>query len=57
MFAVHNIHSPAVEIDEAGSYSVNGRDRIKCGVPIFAADDRDEAEAWRMRQLLDWKAA
>ena len=46
-WAVHNVHSPAVEIDAAGTYSHDGIARIAAGAPLHTASTREEAEAWR----------
>ena len=51
MFAVHSIHAPAVEIDEAGTYTLNGRHRIKLGEPLFVAETREEAERLRKERI------
>jgi hypothetical protein len=50
MFAVHNIHAPPVEIDENGTYTLNGRDRIPLGEPLFTADTMEECEQWRLNR-------
>jgi len=51
MFAVHSIHAPAVEIDEAGTYTLDGVTRIKVGPPLFTAETREEAERLRHERI------
>lgn len=48
MFAVHNIHAAAVEIDENGTYTLDGKNRIPLGEPLFTADTLEECEQWRL---------
>lgn len=51
MFAVHSIHAPAVEIDETGTYTIDGATRIKLGEPLFTAETREEAERLRQERI------
>ncbi|GLT02935.1 hypothetical protein GCM10007897_43650 [Sphingobium jiangsuense] len=51
MFAVHSIHAPAVEIDETGTYTIDGTTRIKLGEPLFTAETCDEAERLRHERI------
>lgn len=46
-WAVFNWHSPAVEIDERGTYSHDGVHRIVAGGPLRVAGTREAAETWR----------
>lgn len=50
-FAVHSLFAKAVEVDSKGTYTLNGRDRIPLGAPIFAAATMEECEAWRTERL------
>ncbi len=45
---VHNYHTPAIEVDEEGNATHNGTYRISLPAPIFTAETREEAEAWRV---------
>jgi hypothetical protein len=57
-WAVHNLATPAIEIDAAGTYSHDGVSRIAAGAPLHVAETREEAEAWRNRrkaQLMEGK--
>ena len=49
-WAVHNLASPAVQIDAAGTYSHDGTTRIAAGEPLHVAETREDAEAWRNRR-------
>lgn len=46
-FAVHNYHSPAVAIDDAGNMSHDGKSSIPLPEPLYVADSFEKAEAWR----------
>lgn len=46
-FAVHNYHSPACEIEEDGSRSIDGAVPFMLPAPLYTADTFKEAEAWR----------
>lgn len=50
-WAVHNLAAPAVETDAAGTYTLNGKDRIKLGAPLHTAETREEAEEWRAARI------
>lgn len=50
-WAVHSVHAPAVEIDEAGTYTLDGQTRIKLGEPLFTAETREEAERLRRERI------
>lgn len=47
VWAIHNLHAPAIEIDAAGTYSHDGIARIAAGAPLHTAGTREEAEDWR----------
>lgn len=49
-FAVHNIHSPSVELFNGG-YTHDGVATIKASAPIHEADTFEDAEAWRLAKL------
>lgn len=49
-WVVHNLHTPAIEIDAGGTYSHDGIARIAAGAPLHTAETREEAEAWRERR-------
>lgn len=51
VFCVHSIHAPAVEIDEAGTYTLDGATRIKLGEPLFTAETFEEAERLRQERI------
>lgn len=46
-FAVHNYHSPAVEIDAEGNMCLDGKTPIPLGMPLYTAATFEKAEAWR----------
>jgi hypothetical protein len=48
MWAVHNIHTPCIQIDDAGTYSHDGVFRIALGAPLHVAETKAEAEEWRL---------
>lgn len=50
-WAVHSIHAPAIEIDEVGTYTLDGVARIKLGIPLFTAETREEAERLRHERI------
>lgn len=50
-WAIHSIHAPAVEIDEAGTYTLDGTTRIKLGQPLLTAETREEAERLRQERI------
>lgn len=47
-WAVHSLHSPAVEVDRAGTMTLDGKTRIPLPAPLFTADTRQEAERLRL---------
>ena len=49
-WSVHNLASPAVQTDAAGTYSHNGIDRIPAPTPLHVEESRAAAEAWRLRE-------
>lgn len=55
-FAIHSIHAPAFLVTNGG-YTLDGSAIIKTPAPIFQADTRDVAEAWRPGKLEHWKEA
>jgi hypothetical protein len=54
MFAVHNYHSPAIEIDEAGHASLDGRHHFPLPEPLHTAATFEEAEQWRLSNQPDF---
>jgi len=48
--AIHNIHTPAVEIDEAGTMTRDGYTRIPLPEPLFVGT-KEEVEEWRAKRL------
>ena len=46
-WAVHSWHAPAVEIDEQGRMTHDGKVMIQLPEPLFTAETREEAEEWR----------
>ncbi len=53
-WAVHNLHIPAVEIDNDGTYTLDGVARIKLGEPLKTFNTKDAAEGWR-KEIRDGK--
>ncbi len=51
MWAVHNIHTNPIEIDDAGTYSHDGVFRIAAGSPLHIAETKAEAEEWRLEAV------
>ncbi|WP_260581127.1 hypothetical protein [Sphingopyxis sp. PET50] len=52
-FAVHNIHVPAIQIDEQRTYAIAG-DGPRFNVePLATFDTFDEAEEWRGKRLAE----
>lgn len=49
-WSVHNLASPAVQTDAAGTYSHNGIDRIPAPTPLHVEESREAAESWRHQQ-------
>lgn len=50
-YAVHNIHAPAVQINEAGQMSFDGKMHVAMPEPLFTRPTLAEAEAERLRRL------
>ncbi len=46
-FAVHNYHSPACEIEDDGSRSIDGATAFMLPTPLYTAPTFEEAEVWR----------
>jgi len=46
-FAVHNFHTPAVEINDDGSRSIDGATAFMLPEPIYTAPTFKAAEKWR----------
>lgn len=49
-FAIHSLHVPATEIVD-GQMTHDGVTRLSLPEPLFTADSREEAEAWRLARL------
>jgi len=45
--AIFSLHSPPREIDSKNRCTMNGKEWIKCGVPLWVATTREEAIAWQ----------
>lgn len=56
-YAVHNYHSPAVEIDEAGTYTHDGKARLSASAPLATFATMEDAEAWRVQDYRRLRAA
>lgn len=46
-YAVHNLHSPPVEIDDQGTMTLDGKTRIPLPSPLETFDTMEEALAWQ----------
>lgn len=49
-FAIHNLHCPPIELID-GRATHDGVAMLMLPEPLFVADSRDEAEAWRISRL------
>lgn len=50
-FAVHSLAVRAIEIDQSGTMTLDGKTRIALPEPLKTFDTLDEAEQWRADRL------
>lgn len=54
IWAVHNIHTPAVQIDASGSHYLGGP-ALRLPDPLFTKASKEEAEEERLSRLTAFK--
>lgn len=50
-WAVHNFNTPAIEIDDDGQASHDGRVKFNLPTPLHVAETFEKAERWRMKNM------